>query len=56
MDELTDWLKSLTVPQLRALACQAGIKSWRIQTVASLTESCRQHAKVVDIYEEHFGS
>jgi hypothetical protein len=56
MDELTDWLKSLTTPQLRALASQAGITEWATRDRDSLLHMCRQRSQVVDIYEEHFGS
>ena len=54
-DELTSFIQSLTEPQLRALACQAGITAWAVRPVPELKERCRCHAKGVDIYEENYG-
>ena len=44
-DELNDWLTTLTDPQLRALASQAGITEWATRG--------RDDLQVCDIYEEN---
>jgi len=52
-DELNDWLTTLTDPQLRALASQAGITEWATRRRDDLLHMCRQRSQVCDIYEEN---
>jgi hypothetical protein len=43
MEQLEEWLHSLTEPQLRAFACQRGVKVWRTASIVKLRkELCSQ--------------
>jgi len=55
MSKYTDWLHTLDGRQIRALAAQAKIKTWRTDQIDKLVSSLWRNSKGHKIWKENYG-
>jgi len=55
MSAYSDWLLTLDGRQIRALACQAGVKDWKTRQVDKLAHSLPKNKRARGIWVENYG-
>lgn len=55
MSKYTDWLRTLDGRQVRALAAQTGIKSWRTRQIGKLVEILERSSKGQNVWRLNYG-
>ena len=51
-----DWLKNITVQQVRAFASQVGVGKWRNDSIKNLTTALSRSKEGRRIYKEVYGT